>query len=429
MLHNTEFKFAHAPIWPPPIGATKDRKAVMRTAYGLIGAAVIGMALGGCASERVTRDQEHLQADREKLVAELIDSRIAFSYRVIHRVRAKIDQAEREGTGEATLDILVLSGGGDYGAFGAGVLKGWGQVSDPVMTRPVFDVVSGVSTGALIAPFAYVGTEEAYERAYELYQDPKPDWFKERGLISFLFRRESFMDNSGLRRDVKAAIDDEMLKGIARKAEEDRPLLIGTTNMDMGLMVMWDAGLEAKRVVDGVRDSRDRFDDILIASTSIPGAFPPVEIDGDLYVDGGVTRNIAYTTDQDYENSSVNIWKREFGNRPYIKVRFWVIINNQLGTAPRGLQAGWPALMKRSLEMSIRSSTIGSLKALSLALEVQRDRGLDGEFRYIAIPDDWRAPVEGVFVKETMTDLAQLGYRLGQDPENWKVVVPNPESP
>ncbi|MFO0005246.1 MAG: patatin-like phospholipase family protein, partial [bacterium] len=59
----------------------------------------------------------------------------------------------------ATLDVLAISGGGDWGAFGTGLLRGWGEVTDPAMKRPKFDVVSGVSTGALIAPFAYLGTE------------------------------------------------------------------------------------------------------------------------------------------------------------------------------------------------------------------------------------------------------------------------------
>src|ERR1700750_1846627 len=82
------------------------------------------------------------------------------------------------------VDILIISGGGDWGAFGTGFLKGWGKIpkSDP-MARPDFDIVTGVSTGALIAPFAYIGSEAAIEQIVKLYRNPQPDWVKKRFLF------------------------------------------------------------------------------------------------------------------------------------------------------------------------------------------------------------------------------------------------------
>ena len=85
---------------------------------------------------------------------------------------------------QATIDFLILSGGGDWGAFGAGVLKGWGRVTGE-MARPQFDVVTGVSTGALIAPFAFLGDDESIERIVRLYRNPQADWTKSRGLFFF----------------------------------------------------------------------------------------------------------------------------------------------------------------------------------------------------------------------------------------------------
>lgn len=330
---------------------------------------------------------------------------------------------------EPTFDVLILSGGGDYGAFGAGVLKGWGNVTDPAFRRPQFDVVTGVSTGALIAPFAFVGTEEAYDLAYYAYREPKPQWFRLRRLGAILLARKSFYDNSGLRHEIRTCMDDRMMQAIAKEREANRVLLIGTTNLDLGMLTMWDATRLAHEAVAGRRDD-STFHNVILASTAIPAVFPPVKIDGDLYVDGGVTRNIAYATDQEFADSAVNIWKKEYPVRQPPKWRVWVIINKQLGTAPEHLLPSWPAVMSRSLDLSIRASTINSLKSLALATQYLHLRdGVDVELRVMAIPDDWKPPVKGPFKKETMNSLAELGYQLGADPGSWRTTIPNPESP
>jgi len=111
-------------------------------------------------------------------------------------------------------------------------------------------------------------------------------------------------------------------------------------------------------------------------------------------------------------------------------VRFWIVVNNQLGTYRRTVQPAWPKLMTRSLEMAIRASTLASLKSIELAARLMNLQGrVKVELRFIAIPDDWRPPVEGSFQKETMESLAELGFELGSDPSTWRTKVPNPESP
>lgn len=387
------------------------------------------LAAFGCTVRQTPRSPAELAAHKARFIEEVRTRRAQLSRSVMNRVVAEQNLATASSSPQPTLDILIISGGGDRGAFGAGVLKGWGQVTDPQHGRPEFDVVTGVSTGALIAPFAFVGTDEAYDVAYSAYRDPNPHWFQIRNWFAILLMRESFMDNSGLRGEVVKTLDLPLLEAIAEGRHENRLLLIGTTNLDLGMLTTWDATRLADEVVAGTRD-RTTFDDVILASTAIPAVFPPVKIEGDLYVDGGVTRNIAYTTDYEFDQSLVNLWKREQQGRAFPKTRVWVIVNNQLGAYPEQLVPSWPAVTQRSLEISIRAATISSLKALAVSLEVLRAReGLDIEFRLIGIPDSWRPPVKGAFKKETMNSLAEIGLQLGADPTSWRTTVPNPESP
>lgn len=390
----------------------------------------------GCAPLSSSRSPAELTAHREIFIREVNERRVALSRSAVNRIIYEQDRAAalqnhdaRAAPEEPVFDVLILSGGGDHGAFGAGVLKGWGSVTDPAFARPTFDVVTGVSTGALIAPFAFVGTDDAYEQAFSSYRNPKPQWFKIRNLLSILLIRESFIDNAGLRDEIRSCIDEPMLHAIAEGGRQHRMLLIGTTNLDLGLLTMWDSTRLAREVTAGQK-RRAAFDDVILASTAIPAVFPPVKIEGDLYVDGGVTRNIAYTTDQESPHSTVNIWKREHPGRKFPKTRVWVIVNNQLTTCSECLHPSWPSVMERSLDISIRSATLSSLKALALSTEYLRNcDNMDIELRFIAIPDEWRPPVKGPFKKETMASLAELGCRLGADPAAWRTHVPNPESP
>lgn len=402
----------------------------MKTRPLLIGSLLLVGTLG-CGPRFHLRSDAELARHRAQFIADVAERRIALSRRSVERMVLEQDahQAKDADAAEPTFDVLILSGGGDAGAFGAGVLKGWGAVTDGEFRRPQFDIVTGVSTGALIAPFAFIGTDQAYEEAYVAYREPKPTWFRVRNLFAILLLRRSFIDNKGLSDEISTRIDRNMLGKIAEEADQHRLLFIGTTNLELGMLTMWDATRIAHEVIHDRRDRSD-FDQVILASTAIPAVFPPVILEGDHYVDGGVTRNIAYTTDQDAPYSTVNVWKREHSGRKMPKTRVWVIINNQLTTRTESTVPTWPSVTQRSLDISIRSATLNSLKALEVSMELLRLRdNAEVEFRFIAIPDEWRPPVRGPFKKETMSSLAELGCRLGADPASWRTKVPNPEYP
>src|SRR5204863_4558053 len=174
----------------------------------------------GCGQSRPPRTQADLLAIRQRNDQQYRAETERIMAAMLKRVDAEYSATARGATTGAAppvLNILIISGGGDWGAFGAGFLKGWAKVTGPT-ARPVFDVVTGVSTGALIAPFAYLGDDESIERIVHLYRNPKKDWVKQRWPLFFLPSNISFAEVPGLEREVRVAADDQMIRRIAEQA-------------------------------------------------------------------------------------------------------------------------------------------------------------------------------------------------------------------
>ena len=204
-------------------------------------------------------------------------------------------------------NVLVISGGGDWGAFGAGFLKGWSRWRGS-LAKPEFDVVTGVSTGALISPFAFLGDDKSTEAVVALYRNPKPDRVKTRGLLYFLPANASFATVPGLERVMRANVDVPLIQRIADTSRQGRFLLVNTSDLDNGSSWVWDVGSEAQRAVENGDGELNRVHRILLASSGIPGAFPFREIDGSLYVDGGITGNILYGGPRREEQTAFALW-------------------------------------------------------------------------------------------------------------------------
>ena len=185
--------------------------------------------------------------------------------------------------------VLALSSGGLYGAYSVGVLDGWARTG----TRPEFDVVTGSSTGALIAPFAFLGSE--YDaQAMKLYTGVSAeDIFRVRAWVTIPFR-ESVATTAPLRKLIQDQIDQPLMEKIAAEHRKGRRLYVGTTDLRSKRAVIWDMGAIACRPCP---EGCTLFRDVLLASASVPGVFPPVEfqieVDGrretELHVDGAIT--------------------------------------------------------------------------------------------------------------------------------------------
>jgi hypothetical protein len=340
---------------------------------------------------------------------------------IAHHVQTLYERQQRDPN--ATLDFLLLSGGGDRGAFGTGFLLGWTTVAGPT-ALPKFDGVSGVSAGSFIAPFAFLGTHADYETIDRLFRDPKPDWVQRRGLFFFLPEHSSFADVPGLVRDLRAAIDLKFAERVAQAGDGGRRVLIvQATDMDTGIGRAFDAVAAARDAVAARNASL--LTDILLASSAIPGAFPPREIAGRLYADGGIASNFFYGGPMDDRDTFGETWRREHPDAPIPKTRYWVIINEYIEPRPVTVQPKWPSIVERSIYVSVRSAEAIALRHLYALAEATTLRG-DGdvEVRWVAVPQTWTPLNDAPFDAETMRLLSDEGRRLGADPGAWMTKAP-----
>ena len=346
-----------------------------------------------------------------------------FSEKLLKRAENKAASAKAAGTtAQPTLDLLVISGGGDWGAFGAGVLKGWGRVKGE-LARPQFDVVTGVSTGALIAPFAFLGDDQSIERIVQLYRNPQEDVAVSRGVLFFLPNNPSFFILPGLERDLRTALDRPIIERIAAEESTGRGLVVNTTNIDLGDMHAWDIVAEARNAL--ATNDEERVRTILLASAGIPAIFPARGIGEHLYIDGAITGNILYGARMREEEALPAMWQAAHPGVAMPRLRYWVIFNNQFRFPPEVIQDRWPDVMGRATIMATQTSTINSMRHLFTMAEIAKlKRNVDVEVRVMAVPDEWVPPKPGSFVKEVMNELADLGEKMGADPASWRTESP-----
>jgi predicted acylesterase/phospholipase RssA len=386
--------------------------------------AVIGLCVAGCASapERAPRTLEDLMAARSADDISRANSARQLTEQLMQRAERKV-KAAKPGAPRPTIDMLVISGGGDWGAFGAGVLKGWGQVKGE-LARPQFDAVTGVSTGAMIAPFAFLGDDEAIERIVRLYRNPKPDWTESRGWFFFWPSNPSFFALPGLEREMRESLDRPMLERIAAEAASGRVLAVNTTNIDLGDSRPWDIIAEARAEL--ASGTPGRVQSILLASAGIPAVFPAREIGTFLYVDGAITGNILYGGRIDEQDSLAVLWRKRNPSTPLPRLRYWVIFNNQFRFPPQVTPAHWPDIMSRATIMATQTGTVSAMRHLYARAELNRlKQKVDVEVRVMSVPESFVPSVPGTFQKEVMNALADLGEKMGADPASWRTEPPD----
>ncbi|MHA1165119.1 MAG: patatin-like phospholipase family protein [Alphaproteobacteria bacterium] len=316
------------------------------------------------------------------------------------------------------INFLTISGGGSDGAFGAGLLVGWSDAG----TRPEFEIVTGVSTGALIAPFAYLGKK--YDPTLkEMYTTYSTSAFITKRPVRGLLGGSSLASSKPFAGMIAKYVDQAFMAEIAAAHQTGRRLLIGTTNLDAQRPVIWDMG---KIASSGSPEAIHLFRKILLASASIPGVFPPVFInvkaDGktydEMHVDGGTTNQVFLLPNQ----LMVGKTSRKMNFRA--KRRVYIIRNGRIGPERKVVKASTLSIASRSVSTLIKYQGIGDLyKMYSFS---KRNR-IAYRLSYIPadFPDTSTEPFDTVY----MTKLFKLGYGLGKQGYRWKNKPPSSGGP
>jgi hypothetical protein len=313
--------------------------------------------------------------------------------------------------------LLALSGGGDKGAFGSGLLNGWTTRGD----RPTFKAVTGISTGALIASFAFLGSD--YDPALkEVFTTIGPtDVLTRRRMIAAV-ENDGMADNQPLWGLISKHIDQSLLDAVAEQHRRGRILLIGTTNLDARQPVIWNMGNIA---ASGAPGALDLYRSILLASAAIPGAFPPtmirVEVDGQAYdemhVDGGASAQVFL-----YPPSLPSV-ARSLGEDLSRRGSAYVIRNSWLNSTYDPSNRRTIDIAARAISSLIQTQGFGDLYRIYLTS--QRD-GFDFNLAFIGSEFTY-GPVEQ-FDTGFMNALYDYGYELGKNGYPWQKSPPGWET-
>jgi len=310
-------------------------------------------------------------------------------------------------------EYLAVSGGGDHGAFGAGLLNGWAAAGD----RPEFKLVTGVSTGALIAPFAFLGADydDSLKRFYTTISSK--DIMKPRGILAAL-TSDALADNRPLWRLVAREVDQSLVDAVATEHEKGRLLLIATVDLDARQSVIWNM---TKIAASGSPGALELFRSIMVASAAIPAAFPPVMIDveagGNLYqemhVDGGTMSQVfVYPPSLNVKEASK---MRHFTRER----RAYIIRNARLDPDWAEVDRKTMSIAGRAISSLIQTQGIGDL--YRIYLETQRD---DVDFNLAYIPATFVEPHHKEFDTDFMRALYRTGYDMALQGYPWEKIPP-----
>jgi hypothetical protein len=218
-------------------------------------------------------------------------------------------------------------------------------------------------------------------------------------------------------------MDLQMIRRIAAEDGNGRLLAVNTTNVDFGGGRAWDIVAEAKVAL--AKNDPEHVHRILLASAGIPAIFPAQGIGDHLYVDGAITGNILYGGGVREDQTLAALWHAKHADTPMPRLRYWIIFNNQFRFPPQVTQERWPDIMNRAMIMSTQTATVSAMRHLFAQQEINHlKQNADVEVRVIAVPDSWVPPSPGVFQKNVMNELADLGEQMGADPTSWRTTPP-----
>lgn len=372
--------------------------------------------LAGCASvERPPLDRATLLSDglllrqrHERMVDSTIER---LARRMVRR-------------GDGTVDILLLSGGGQNGAYGAGFIRAWAQ--DTRRPMPTFDLVTGVSTGALQSPLAFLASPADLDTLVALYEHavesvaPSIDWF------FWLHPNGGVVDVERFTATIRRTVDTALVRRLLDAFAADRQLIVNTVDIDLAIGRSWNITDE----LGPAGEHRERVHDILQASSAIPGIFPPVLLDNHVHVDGGVVSNVGMVLGlDDYRTLSERC--RSLGVRGPLRVRLWTIMNIWSHVRPAVTDiASRGEMAQRGNQLLFMAQQPQIVERLQLLGDAVRATVPDMtvEVRTTMIPDTLVEDpgAAKLFDEGFMLRLLAIGAERARSDTPWEQVMPSP---
>lgn len=327
----------------------------------------------------------------------------------------RLASSARIVSGRPHVYILALSGGGSRGAFGAGLLTGWSESG----ARPRFDLVTGVSAGAIIAPFAFLGP--AYDKVLEqIWTQYETSELIVAQILPGILGGPALADTTPLARLIERYVDRAFLRAIAAEYGRGRMLMIGTTNLDAERPVYWNMGeIAASRH----RHKLELFRKIILASAAIPGAFPPVEIEvetegklvQEMHVDGGTTRDVFVTPGRLH----LSALDRLYASPP--KRHVYIIMNSKMTPEFEPVKPMAIAIGARAVSTLIKSHDSGDLYRIR-----QQALASGADFHLAYIPPDFNQKATQAFDPIYQRALFERGREIGRRGGGWRKDLPAP---
>ena len=397
-------------------GAWRGARRVLRS--GLI--LIVAMFVTGCAAtlprnalpERLVDQAEPSGMDGVRIWG---DAPAAEVRAIVERKLQQSGDASpiSRANAQPVSNMLAISGGAEDGAFGAGLLIGWTASG----TRPEFDLVTGVSAGALIAPFAFLGPRYDPQLKAMFTRYGRDDILTV-NLLEGIFGGPALADSAPLARLIAHYVDERFLREIARERRKGRILLIGTTNLDAQRSVLWDMGRIA---MSGHPQALPLFRKILLASASVPGLFPPVRIQvraddqdyDEMHVDGGVTRQVFLAPTA----LAFKDLDRAVGR--HVTRRLYILRNGKITPEWQPVDNKVYSTAGRSISTLIKNQSIGDLYRIHSM--TARD-GID--FNLATIPPAFNVKSAEPFDLRYMRALYSVGFDLGRAGYRWTKAPP-----